>query len=144
MKNVFILVCLTTLIACDTSPKKISLNFLISGMSCSRSCSPYIEKKLNQLDGVLEATVSFQKKSAEITIDIEKISSKDVIREIETIAGGQYKVEEVSKKDFEKKNKEDALLEESSLKFDIINSKVSHSTGFQLPNIFSLLNSLIR
>ena len=73
-----------------------------------------------------------------------KISSKDVIREIETIAGGQYKVEEVSKKDFEKKNKEDALLEESSLKFDIINSKVSHSTGFQLPNIFSLLNSLIR
>jgi Cu+-exporting ATPase len=92
--------------ACDTSPQKVSFDIVIDGMSCSRSCSPYIEKKLKKMEGVFEASVSFEKKLAEITIDANEISIAEVINEIETIADRQYKVEAVKESEMEKKKRD--------------------------------------
>lgn len=143
MNKILTLICIISVFACDTSPQKVSFDIVIDGMSCSRSCSPYIEKKLKKMEGVFEASVSFEKKLAEITIDANEISIAEVVNEIETIADRQYKVEAVKESEMEKKKEILVPIEKPSLDFDIINPDVSHSTGFQLPNLFSLLNSLI-
>ena len=76
--------------------------------------------------------------------DKNKITKEEIIKTIQTIADGQYKVINVEE---EKQNDIESIEstgdESSTNKFDISNSEVS-SSSYQLPNIFSLLNSLLK
>ena len=54
------------------------VTLLIEGMSCA-SCADGIVDKLKQLKGVTDATVSFEKKTAEVTYDAKQIKPEDMI-----------------------------------------------------------------
>jgi hypothetical protein len=75
--------------------------------------------------------------------DKNKVSKEEIIKTIQTIADGQYKVTSVEEENQNDIESTEPTGDESSLnEFDISNSEVS-SSSYQLPNIFSLLNSLL-
>lgn len=144
MKKYLLVIVAVILMACDQVVEKSSLSIAVEGMSCSHSCAPFIEKKLNKTEGVLEAKVSFETKTAEVIINANEVSKDEIVKKIESIANGQYKVEGVTEEKVqESKETEIQSNDEASIDFDITKPEVSHSTGFQLPNLFSLLNSLL-
>ena len=61
------------------------------------------------------------------------------------MANGAYKTGSVKeKKMHDSKSEQSTPAEESKpVDFDITQPDVSHSSGFQLPNLFSLLNSIL-
>ncbi|SDC46217.1 Cu+-exporting ATPase [Pelagirhabdus alkalitolerans] len=65
----------------------------IDGMSCS-SCSLNIEKRLNQLDGVIEANVNLASEKAKISYDENKISKETIEKEIKDLGYLASKEEE--------------------------------------------------
>lgn len=148
MKKYLLVLVAVILMACEQAVEKSSLNIAVEGMSCSHSCAPFIEKKLKGTEGVLEAKVSFENKSAEVVINTNEVSKDEIVKKIESIANGIYKVEGVEEKSFdsaqddEVENKEVESNDEASVDFDITDTEVS-SSSFQLPNLFSLLNSLL-
>lgn len=68
-------------------------SFTISGMSCAIMCANKIEKELSAMDGVKKATVDFDKKSAIVKYDSDKLSPEKLIEKVESVADGKtYKV----------------------------------------------------
>lgn len=61
----------------------------IGGMSCNH-CKMAVEKALKSLDGVLDAAVNLEEKSARVSFDPGKISAED-LKSVVTEAG--YEVE---------------------------------------------------
>ena len=143
MKKYLLVLVAVVLMACEQAVEKSSLNIAVEGMSCSHSCAPFIEKKLKGTEGVIEAKVSFENKSAEVIINANEVSKDEIVKKIESIANGIYKVEGVEESKVEEvENKEVESNDEASVDFDITDTEVS-SSSFQLPNLFSLLNSLL-
>ena len=145
MKNLLLIFFIITLIACNQSVNKISLDIRVDGMSCSHSCAPFIKRKLIKTEGVLEAEVSYEKKLAEIVFNSSAISKEEIVKKIESIADGIYKASiiKASTKETNLK-KPSSLNNRESLDFNLTKPEISHSSGFQLPNLFSLLNSILK
>lgn len=142
MKKLVYILLVLVISACNQTVEKSSMMFSVEGMSCSHSCAPYIQKNLNKLDGVLETNVSFESKSAKVTFNIHEISQKEIIQKIESLADGQYKVGIVTSLNSPRSSSSQSK-EGNDTDFDITKPDLAHSTGFQLPNLFSLLNSLL-
>jgi copper chaperone CopZ len=53
----------------------------VEGMGCE-SCAERLQSKLARLDGVTKATVDFSKKEARVTFDPHKITTKQIVAEI--------------------------------------------------------------
>lgn len=70
-------------------------SFNIEGMSCSIGCASVIEKKLAGLEGVQEAKVDFENKTATVSFDAAKQSPEKLVETVEGIADGAYKVSDV-------------------------------------------------
>ena len=90
----------------DTIPKTIAAenleteSFAIEGMTCQMGCANTIENKLANLDGVQEAKVDFENKTAIVSFDKTKQNKISLIKTIEAVAGGDtYKATEVKKKE---------------------------------------------
>jgi sulfite exporter TauE/SafE/copper chaperone CopZ len=64
-----------------------SVIWLIDGMSCE-SCKRRIEKKLKAANGVIEASVSYERNSAAITYDDAAVSSSDLSEAIRQLGYG--------------------------------------------------------
>lgn len=145
MRNLLFALFAIIILSCSPAePSKSVMEIKVDGMSCSHSCAPYIQKKLSKTEGVLDAQVTFENKTAIVTIDENKVKPDEVVNVIKTIADGQYNVESFeTKKSTTEKNDNKQEQPSSSKDFDITDPNVS-SSGFQLPNLFSLLNSLIR
>lgn len=144
MKKIIFILLAVILMACEQAVEKSSLNIQIEGMSCSHSCAPFLQKKLKATEGVIEAKVTFENKTAEVVIDANETSKDAIVKKIESLVNGQYKVEAVKETKIEEAEEYNSISnDEASIDFDISKPEVSHSTGFQLPNIFSLLNSLL-
>lgn len=76
------------------NPKTAS--FEIEGMTCEIGCTNLIEGKLNKLDGITEAKVDFECKTATVTYDAYKLNQEKITKTVEAIAGGElYKVAKV-------------------------------------------------
>ena len=143
MKKLLFLFLSIFLMSCEAPVETASLNIGVEGMSCSHSCAPYIQKKLLKTVGVLNAEVTFENKEAKVVFDKNKVSKEEIVKTIQTIADGQYKVTSVEEEKQNDIESTEPTGDESSLnEFDISNSEVS-SSSYQLPNIFSLLNSLL-
>lgn len=143
MKKLLFLFLSFFLLACEAPVEKASLNIGVEGMSCSHSCAPYIQKKLSKIGGVINAEVTFENKEAKVLFDKNKVSKEEIIKTIQTIADGQYKVTTVKEEKQNNIESTESTGDQSSLnEFDISNSEVS-SSSYHLPNIFSLLNSLL-
>jgi len=81
-------------IAVAVKPEKVS--FKIDGMVCPDGCAKMIEKKLAETQGVQEAKVDYETKTAIVNFDLDKISSLDLVKAIETSGDGKtYKVSDV-------------------------------------------------
>lgn len=77
-----------------TNPQTAS--FEIEGMTCEIGCANLIEGKLNKLDGITEAKVDFESKTATVTYDADKLNQEKITKTVEDIAGGElYKVSKV-------------------------------------------------
>ena len=71
-------------------------SFEIEGMTCAVGCANLIEGKLNKLDGVTEAKVDFETKTATVTYDADKLDQEKLTKTVEGVAGGElYKVSKV-------------------------------------------------
>ena len=144
MKRILIGLIGLIVLACQQPINKVSLDIQIEGMSCSHSCAPFIQKKLLNTEGVIQAIVSFEKKSAEVIINSNVVSKEDIINKIEAVNNGAYKTGDISEKKLEESNPEESNPEESKIvDFDITKPEVTHSSGFRLLNLFSLLNSIL-
>ena len=76
------------------NPKTAS--FEIEGMTCEIGCASLIESKLNKLDGVTEAKVDFETKTATVVYDADKLNQEKITKTVEGVAGGDlYKVAKV-------------------------------------------------
>lgn len=81
-------------ISIAVKPEKVS--FKIDGMVCPDGCSKMIEKKLAETQGVQEAKVDYEAKTATVNFDLDKISSQDLVKEVESAGDGKtYKVSDV-------------------------------------------------
>lgn len=70
-----------------------SIEVTLDGMTCEIGCAKLIQSKVYKLEGVTESKVEFEKNIGVFTFDKNKISSKEIIKNIEGIAGGDlYKV----------------------------------------------------
>jgi len=133
-------------VACqnDQPVAKIGLDIEIYGMSCSHSCAPFIRKKLSAVDGVLNVKVSYEKKKAEVIINANTVSREEILSKIKSLNNGSYKTGKVAERKLEgSEPNESHSLDSKSTDFDISKPGVSHSSSFQLPNLFSLLNSIL-
>jgi len=61
------------------STEKVILN--VEGMTCA-ACSSRVEKSLDKLDGVLEVNVNLLANKATVTIDKDKVSTRDLVNTI--------------------------------------------------------------
>tara|TARA_B100001540_G_C15532913_1_gene517797 strand:- start:225 stop:662 length:438 start_codon:yes stop_codon:yes gene_type:complete len=144
MKKALCFILIITLFACDQTVNKSSLEIKIEGMSCSHSCAPSIQKKLIETKGVIDAKVIFEQKSASVIFDSNVTSKKEIVQKIETIYGGTYKTTEVIERKVNNSDEKNKKSEESSsVEFNLSKTNVSHSSGFQIPNLFNLLNSIL-
>lgn len=81
-------------IAIAVKPEKVS--FTIDGMACPAGCAKMIEKKLAETQGVQEAKVDFEAKTATVNFDLDKISSQNLVKAVESAGDGKtYKVSNV-------------------------------------------------
>lgn len=81
-------------ISIATHPEKVT--FTIDGMVCPDGCAKMIEKKLVETQGVQEAKVDYEAKTAKVNFDLDKISTQDLVKAVETSGDGKtYKVSEV-------------------------------------------------
>ena len=55
--------------------KPETASFKIDGMVCPDGCAKMIEKKLNGMNGVQEAKVNFETKTATVNFDLDQLSS---------------------------------------------------------------------
>lgn len=88
--------------ATDTSATKVTAenlqtaSFNIEGMSCAVGCAKTIEKKLAGLEGVQDAKVDFDKKTATVSYDSAKQTPETLVTTVEAQADGKtYKVSNV-------------------------------------------------
>lgn len=70
--------------------------FHIEGMTCAIGCAKTIEEKLNEMEGVQDAKVDFEKKQATVNFDLDKLSTDDLVKAAESCADGKtYKVSDL-------------------------------------------------
>ncbi|MBB1138282.1 heavy-metal-associated domain-containing protein [Myroides sp. WP-1] len=72
--------------------------FQIEGMTCALGCAKMIEGKLTGLQGVKEATVDFESKTATVIFDDAKQNGESLTQTVQKIANGSYKVENLEVK----------------------------------------------
>jgi len=67
--------------------------FQVEGMSCAIGCAKVIEGKLAKMDGVKDAKVDFDSKTATVEFDDAKQNPEAIKKMVEEIADGAYKVQ---------------------------------------------------
>jgi copper chaperone CopZ len=73
--------------------KPETARFSIDGMTCAIGCAKTIQEKLAEMDGVQNATVDFDKKTATVAFDATKQTPEKLVEAVEAAADGKtYKV----------------------------------------------------
>lgn len=115
----------------ETAANLETATFKIDGMTCPMGCAATIEQKLSKMDGVENAKVDFDSKTATISFDPAKQTAESFVQTVEKIADGAYKVSDVKSsgdkayfnaaghdKDKDKKKKKKAAKETRTAKAD--------------------------
>lgn len=85
----------------DAETKDVAANFekvsfKIDGMTCAVGCAGVIESKLAGLDGVKDAKVDFENKTATVLFGATEQTTESIVATVEKIADGAYKVSDVN------------------------------------------------
>ncbi len=76
--------------------KPETASFKIDGMVCEIGCAKTIEEKLVKMEGIQEVKVNFETKQATVNFDLDKLTSTDIVKAVETTGDGKtYKVSEI-------------------------------------------------
>src|SRR5690606_35633776 len=70
--------------------------FQIEGMACAIGCAKVIEGKLAKMEGVENAKVDFDSKTATLEFDDAKQNTESIKKMVEEIANGAYTVENIN------------------------------------------------
>ena len=79
----------------ETAANFETATFKIEGMTCPMGCAATIQDKLAHMEGVDDAKVDFDSKTATISFDPAKQTADSFVQTVEKIAGGIYKVSDV-------------------------------------------------
>ena len=79
----------------DQPAQLATASFSIEGMHCEVGCAGVIQKKLAKLEGVQEAKVDFEGKTATITYDANKQTPEFMVQTVQNISD-DYKVSNVT------------------------------------------------
>lgn len=79
----------------DQPAQLATASFTIEGMHCEVGCASVIQKKLAKLEGVQEAKVDFEGKTATITYDANKQTPEIMTQTVQNISD-DYKVSNVT------------------------------------------------
>ena len=87
----------TTMTDATAAANVETTSFKIDGMVCPDGCAAMIERKLAALEGVEDANVDFDNKTATISYDAEKQTPETLVSTVENIpnTNGAYKVSDV-------------------------------------------------
>lgn len=116
----------------------------IEGMTCAMGCGSTIKSALAKLPGVSGTEVNFteagQTNHVVVTFDPAQVSDADMVKAVQTIHNGDYKVSAVGiTKQVLKEGASDAPAEEAT------DAKVNASLeGVVLPSLVALLQRLVR
>lgn len=82
-------------ISCKEEKQKIAptanlkkVEFHIKGMTCERGCTRLIQSKLSKVEGIANASVSFKDSLGMVEYDANKISGKNIVAAVQSIADG--------------------------------------------------------
>lgn len=126
----------------EISDNSTAIEMEIKGMVCQMGCVSSIKKELKGLDGVGNFVIDYDNGTAKIEFLSNKITKDEVVRSIESLNDGMYKVQnvkEVCVADCGETGKEDQEI-------NVSESEVSpqvNTEGFELPNFFNLINELL-
>lgn len=98
----------------DIATNLKSIEVDIEGMTCEIGCARLIQSKLSKVEGVTYTNVDFESKKGIFTFDSDKLSKKDIVKNISKIAGGDlYSVTKTKELDeiIEKTAKIDPIIE---------------------------------
>ena len=114
-------------------------DFAIEGMVCAVGCAKTIEEEVGTLSGVAVSTVDFESGKAHFEFDKSKLSEKEIIAKIESLADGQYKVGKWKEQvESSEKTSPDASENTNTEAEDQTKVKVN-LPSFQIPNLFTFL-----
>jgi copper chaperone CopZ len=146
MKYLSLLVAILFITSCsnqnnvkDVANNKVDLT--IDGMMCSMGCVASIKKKLASVEGVVEYEVEFEDKKASIVYNPSKTNTENIVKSIENLHSGMYKV--VNVKELGKESKKTNEVKDNS---KLTDKEIQHEIKdfhFKIPNIFSILYNLI-
>lgn len=112
--------------------------FKITGMTCA-SCSARIDKVVNKLDGVSQATVNLTTEKATVDYDADKLSRAEIIERIERIGFGAAEITEEMDLDAEKEEEERKLKRKLIISVilttPLLITMLDHLFGMNLPAI---------
>ena len=74
---------------------KESASYKIEGMACEFGCAKFIEKKIADLNGIINFKVDFELSEAKVTFDNSKISNDEIVEFVEKLNDGQYKIKRI-------------------------------------------------
>ena len=112
--------------------------FKITGMTCA-SCSARIDKVVNKLDGVSQATVNLTTEKATVDFDADKLTRAEIIERIERIGFGAAEITEEMDLDTEKEEEERKLKRKLIISVilttPLLITMLDHLFGMNLPAI---------
>ncbi|MGB0887980.1 MAG: heavy-metal-associated domain-containing protein [Vicingaceae bacterium] len=112
-------------------------DYAIEGMVCAMGCAATIEKDVADIAGVVNSEVDYEAGKAHFEFDAAVVTEKEIIAKIESIADGQYKVNEWVETEKVDKESESEEIETSETEEEGL-VKVS-LPSFKIPNLFTLL-----
>lgn len=112
-------------------------NIAIEGMGCEMMCGSKISGELNQLAGVKNISIDFkgagETNYAVVEYDATTVSEQEMIKTVNSIADGHYKVNAVEVKQIVKSEEPES---------DNDDSAYQPSISYELPNVFSVFTAL--
>lgn len=79
----------------STASANTQTTFKIEGMTCPEGCAATIQNKLAGMHGVAKAEVDFDSKTATVNYDNAQQNQENIVKTVETLADGAYKVSDV-------------------------------------------------
>ncbi|MDC0338930.1 cation transporter [Flavobacteriales bacterium] len=110
----------------------------IEGMMCEKGCKTTIQQKLSNTNGVVACAVEYEEKKVVIDFDNNFVTTKELIKVVDEIAGGIYKASLLD---------EGVFIQEagfgtagSSNESDVVSVS---DYGLQLPDFSSIFSNLL-
>ena len=120
---------------------KTVAEFEIEGMTCEIGCAKMIKKTVSDLNGVKITKVNFDADRtvdyAYVTYDPNKINEYEMAAAVQSLAGGQYKVNKIIVKKFifSKELEEEEIKKNQTSRVDV---------KFSFPNILDIFTLVLR